>query len=235
MKKELNTIEELNKEKEVLLVRRKNIELTLALQVQSKLIELLGEVVNLRVSCNISKWYGENRCSFEIEFISENGKADFGSDFHLYYEDKEVKINTGTIGTYSKHNKFQVLRIKLLNALWEKVEEMEQVFKDFEKGFKEYNECVSLYYEYDDKIDSLKREERENAYKKIEEDLKVDDSYQVVNKYGDKGNIYKIIKITDKLIYVEYKDNWQSTWTKQFKKREFVIEVYNNGMTKVEN
>lgn len=234
MKKELNTIEELKEEIEVLNKKCLAIEFNLTNLVKKELLKLLGKDVEISIYGTIRMWRGI-RCSFEIDFINENGKRDFGSNFSIYYENNELSINNGTIGSYNKHDTYQVLRVKLINAIWENIEEVEKIFTNYSKEFETYNELSSLSFEYNQQINHIKSQQKEEEYKKIEDTLKVGDSYQAISIYGGKGDIYKITKITDKLIYVEYKDRWQSIWKKQFKKKEFIIEIHNNHFKKVEN
>lgn len=232
MKKELNTIEELKEEIEVLNKKCLAIEFNLTNLVKKELLKLLGKDVELSIYGTIRMWRGI-RCSFEIDFIDENGKRDFGSNFSIYYENNELSINNGTIGSYNKHDTYQVLRVKLINAIWENIEEFENIFTNYSKEFETYGELNSISADYDWQINNIKSQEKEEQYKKIEDTLKVGDSYQEVEKYC-KGLIYTITKITNKLVYVQHEDKW-NCHKKQLNKRQFIIDINNNHFKKVEN
>lgn len=230
----MNRIEELNKNIEDIFAQRNLIEAELEHLVKKELLNLFGQEVGIAMNCSISFWHNVPRCVFSVGFINEEGKKDFGSDFDLYYEKREIGINNGTVGTYTKHHKFQVLRVKLFNAIWENIEKLEKVFEDFGPQFDKYEKLLATMYNYQNEIDDIKRKEKEEAFQKIEQELKVDDYYQEISRYGNRGRIYKITKITNKLIYTEHRDRW-TNWTKQFKKDEFILEIYSKGLEKVEN
>ena len=230
----MNRVEELNIKIEELFVQRSSIEADLEKLVKKELLDLLQTDVAMTAVCSINFWKNAPRCVITINFINEEGNRDFGSSFDLYYENNEIAINYGTIGTYTKHYKYQVLRVKLFNAIWENVERLEKVFEDFNPQFEIYKNLDNTIYEYREEKNKIKQKEREDIYKTIEDDLKVDDCYQTISRYGNRGRIYKITKITNKLVYTEYKDRW-NTWGKQFKKDEFIFQIYNKELEKIEN
>ena len=140
-----------------------------------------------------------------INFVNNEGKFDFASDFTIEFNQNELRFNYGCIGHFGKDLIYYIERTKLMSKLFDKWEELETKYleKLNNKTFKEY---FDLDYELDKYERYLKENEKIEAYNKTLETIKPGQTY-----YLGKGNDIwgTIIKVTPKRVYYKlYWKNW---------------------------
>lgn len=156
----------------------------------------------------------------EIEFSLRIGFKDperegwsaFGADFNLYVEDNTIKINHGTIGSYSKESEpFQVKRVYAIANIWKNKEALKTELDEID--VEEYREARSMYYDIRNAIQMCKNILNKAADEQLVESIKSKDKYNysstckydLKNKYMSsyKSNlIIEIVNITtDNIIY----------------------------------
>lgn len=151
-----------------------------------------------------------NDISLEVEFWNEvEGKWDFGSSFRLYYygvgarerRNKEaIEVSTGTIGSYSKREIYQIARIKMLSNLWDDVDNLTEMFDNLK------HTMGTIYREKYEALNDMEYAEKCEAEDKARREIKAKLIPGTEMIYG--CNKIKITKITPKRTYyvpwVEY-------------------------------
>ena len=99
--------------------------------------------------------------TFELGFKTPEGKVDFGSDCWFEYNHKGLNINYGTIGSWTRENKYQVLRIKMLSYVCDRLVELETKFKELINKYSFYKEKKDEQWSIEREITTL-----ENALKR---------------------------------------------------------------------
>lgn len=166
---------------------------------------------------------------FELCFMNEEGKSDFGSDVTFYFESEQgfLKTNYGTIGTYSKNDIYQVKRVHLISDIFNNIEEVENILKELISC-----EDCSVLAEIDkelDEIDSeiyvIKKEHRNNELKDIESNLKLGSIVEYNSKvryhYRKFHGPYRLIKVSQKTVTISNCDG-----AKRLDKQEFLQNIY---------
>ena len=173
--------------------------------------------------------YRGYKVMFELCFMDEEGKSDFGSDATFYFESEDgfLKTNYGTMGTYSKHDIYQVKRVHLISDIFDNIEEVENILKELVSG----EECAALA-EIDQEIDEIeseiykiKQEYRNNELKNIEDNLKpgsiVEYDSKVRYYYRKFHGPYRLLKISQKTVTISNCDG-----AKRINKKEFLQDIY---------
>ena len=139
-----------------------------------------------------------------INFVNNEGKFDFASDFTIEFDKNELIFNYGCIGHFGKESIYYIERTKVLAKLFDKWEELETKYleKLNNKTFKEY---FDLYHELDKYERELKEKVQQETFNKTLETIKPGQAYW----FGKGNNMYGVItRITPKRVY--YKLYWKN-------------------------
>lgn len=137
----------------------------------------------------------------EVDIINEDGKEVFGTDITISWYGDVITVNSGSCGEFvvlgeqRDHDKYQVLKYKLLGILMQYTEELNTLLNSFDYSvIKEYHD---VHYE----IGRLEWEEKQHQIA-VERKMLID-SIKLSNVYfdHDQSNKKTITKITDKRVY----------------------------------
>ena len=169
----------------------------------------------LIVRCSIE--YYEQPCNVYVgvEFFDEKtGKADFGSDFSIYYKhnystDKhKFEMGCGTIGSYSREEEpFQIDRMRLMLKLWDSEEELVSLFNSLPRSA---NDIAAAMQRQADKEEA---EAKRLAVKQKEQEIrsKIKVGYTFENNLENGNFKYTITKITPKRVYLDLVHSYKSS------------------------
>ena len=178
--------------------------------INNKIItDKLQSYTDKKIRVSIS-WSYYDELSLEVEFWNEaKGKWDFGSTFKLYYYNKiyratrereAIEISTGTIGSYSKREIYQIARIKMLSNLWDDVDNLTEMFDNLK------HTMSTIYREKMDALRDIEYAEKCEAEDKARREIKAKLVPGTEMIYGCRK--IKITKVTSKRTYyapwVEY-------------------------------
>lgn len=189
------------------------------------------EGFELNYRLNINEY--EAKVSGDIEFITDDPerikkgwKTDFGSDFDFSVSKSEIKINKGTIGSYTIKDKFQVARDRLICSIWDNHDIIVGIFNNNynQELANDYKEADRELERAEDRIKAAKEEAKKqellNTLKKAK--FLVAQSYRAKYKDDDWNkerigtlhyyyNYFIIDKITDKSILGRYETyHWEN-------------------------
>lgn len=180
-----------------------------------------------------------NDISLEVEFWDEaEGKWDFGSTFRLYYYGvshrerrgrEAIEISTGTIGSYSKREIYQIARIKMLSNLWDDVDNLTEMFDNLK------HTMSTIYREKYEALNDMEYAEKREAEDKARSEISAKLISGAELQY--KSRKIKITRLTPKRVYYvtwcsytkynsetnEYTETWQYNHYEQFKNIEDMI------------
>lgn len=169
----------------------------------------------------------------DIQIINEDSKGVFGADLTLSWYGDVIKVNTGSCGEFTvlgeqrEHDKYQVLKYKLLGILMQYAEELNNLLNTFNLSI------VEEYYDVRAKVSHLEWEEKQRearAERKV-----VLDSIKVGNVYYDyeQGNRKTVTKITDKRVYFEIAYNSGHIINKYYNKEDVIYNIKHNFYEKI--
>jgi len=145
-----------------------------------------------------------------VSFIDEDGKVDFGSSFDFYYDtfhwskqqNDELTLDYGTCGSFTRKDKYQLERIKLMGniiSMWDYFSQIWKTNKDQNaKDTAEFEELERKKQKEDSEAIEAEKIKEKNA---IMAKIKVGNIYldKAVNCEGRYGII--IVSVTDKNIW----------------------------------
>lgn len=97
--------------------------------VQTEIVDPTGAYLS-RLSTEWSLYDDKIRVIFELVFLDENNKEDFGSGCWFEYNSRGLNINHGTIGCWTKEDKHQISRIKMLSYVCDMIPYLEAKFQE---------------------------------------------------------------------------------------------------------
>lgn len=203
-------------------------------EINNKIItDKLQTYTDTKIRACISYSY-YNDITLEVEFWNyQKNEWDFGSSFKLYYygvgardrRDREaIEISTGTIGSYSKREIYQIARIKMLSNLWDDVDNLTEVFDNLK------HTMSTIYREKYEALNDMEYAEKCEAEDKARREIKAKLVPGTEMVYRCRK--IKITRITPKRTYyvpwVEYNKYNQETetYTTVFKYSNY--EVFKN-------
>ena len=183
----------------------------------------------IRVYGQISE---SNYISLEVNFVKPDGKDDFGSDFHIYYYKegystihKGLEVGCGTCGSYNRNAVYQIERVKVINFIWNNIDDMENFFESLK---------CPIGIVAREKAYELEEIEREERFEEMRRQRKaIEDQFEVDKKFHSKdypNHRYKIVKITPKRVYyAEYSDFYKRyiDYSKFFDKHDLISNFLN--------
>lgn len=159
----------------------------------------------------------------DVKLVNDEGKEMFGADFTLSWYGDLITINTGSCGEFvvlgeqKEHDKYQVLKYKLMGIVMQYAEELNNRLNIFD--FSDIGE----YYNIRTKVSHLEWEEtqrqRANERKVLLDSIKVGKTY-LDNSLNNKKTV---TKITDKRVYFDVIYNSGYTVQNKYYSKEDVI------------
>lgn len=190
----------------------------------------------------------EFRCEVAFQ-LPNSDRTDFGSDFYFYFEDGTIKINSGTIGSYSLENTYQLKRNKVIYELTCVFGgQLKQLLSEIDVS--EYKKLTSAYYEASSEHASAKKELRAAEEKKIDSELWCGNKFiytEKASRYNRLSeasrwsnwnqDIFEIVKVTPKFIELEIKnvsiEGTCRTYSDKIRKEKLVNAVLEGIVKKV--
>ena len=171
----------------------------------------------------------------DIQLVNEEDKEVFGADLTLSWYGGVVTVNTGSCGEFvvlgeqRDHDKYQVLKYKLLGILMQSTEELNTLMNSFNY------DIIKEYYDVKAKVSHLEWEERQ--HQRAVERKAIIDSIKVGNVYFDheQSNKKTITKITDKRIYFEIAYTSGYTFNQYWSKEEVIYRIKNKVFELTQN
>ncbi len=159
----------------------------------------------------------------DVKLVNDEGKEMFGADFTLSWYGDLVTINTGSCGEFvvlgeqKEHDKYQVLKYKLMGIVMQYAEELNSRLNKFDFS------DISEYYTIKAKVSHLEWEERQATIAAERKALL--ESIEVGKTYFDhsQNNKKTIVKITDKRVYFDIVYNSGYTIQNKYYNKEDVI------------
>ncbi len=172
-------------------------------EINAKLIsQKLQSYTTYKIRALVSVHPSDN-INLEVEFWNyQENEWDFGSSFKLYYYMKgyrdsrnleAIEISTGTIGSYSKKEIYQIARIKMLSKLWDDIDNLTELFDSLD------HTAARLYEKKFDELEDIKYSERIEERDRVMSEIKA--KLQPGTELVYKGNKIKITKLTPKRVY----------------------------------
>lgn len=139
----------------------------------------------------------------DVKLVNEEDEGVFGADLTLSWYGDLITVNTGSCGEFivlgeqRDHDKYQVLKYKLMGIVMQYAEELNTLMNSFNY------DIIKEYYDIKAKVGHLEWEERQHQI--AVERKAIIDSIKVGNVYFDHGQSNKktVIKITDKRVYFD--------------------------------
>lgn len=159
----------------------------------------------------------------DVKLVNDEGKEVFGADFTFSWYGDLVTVNTGSCGEFvvlgeqKEHDKYQVLKYKLMGIIMQYAEELNNRLNKFD--FSDIGE----YYTIKAKVSHLEWEERQKAISAEKKALL--DSIEVGKTYFDhtQNNKKTVVKITDKRVYFDITYNSGYVVQNKYYSKEDVI------------
>ena len=181
--------------------------------------------VDLR-PCHSSYIKGNSNVCLEylnVKLVNEDGEGIFGADFTLSWYGDLITVNTGSCGEFvalgeqKEHDKYQVLKYRLMGIVMQYVEELNTLLNSFNY------DIIKEYYDIRFKVSHLEWEEEQ--HKEAVERKMLIESIKVGNIYfdHDQSNKKTITKITDKRVYFDITYNSGYTVKDKYYSKEAVI------------
>lgn len=193
--------------------------------------------VDLR-PCHSSYMKGNSRVSVEyldIKLVNDEGEEVFGADLTLSWYGGLITVNTGSCGEFvvlgeqRDHDKYQVLKYKLLGILMQYAEELNTIMNSFNY------DVIQEHFNVRVQIGQLEWEERQ--HRAAVERKAILDSIKVGNVYFDhnESNKKTITKITDKRIYFEIAYTSGYTFNQYWSKEEVIYRIKNKVFEEIKS
>jgi hypothetical protein len=226
------SLNELREMRDNLEIKVRNLNKEVHQAIQSWIESISGiKVVLSRVElrpCHSSYMKGNSKVSLEyldIKLVNDDDEEVFGADLTLSWYGGLITVNTGSCGEFvvlgeqKQHDKYQVLKYKLLGMLMQYAEELNTIMNSFNY------DIVQEHFNVRVKIGQLEWEERQ--HQAAVEIKAITDSIKVGNVYFDheQSNKKTITKITDKRVYFEITYNSGYTLDKYYSKEEVIHNI----------
>lgn len=226
------SLNELREMRDNLEIKVRNLNKEVHQAIQSWIESISGiKVVLSRVDlrpCHSSYMKGNSKVSLEyvdIKLINDEEEEVFGADLTLSWYGGLITFNTGSCGEFvvlgeqKDHDKYQVLKYKLLGILIQSAEELNTIMNSFNY------DVIQEHFDVRVKIGQLEWEERQ--HQAAVERKAILDSIKVGNVYFDheQSNKKTITKITDKRVYFEITYNSGYTFDKYYSKEEVIYNI----------
>ena len=193
-------------------------------------IKVVLSRVDLR-PCHSSYMKGNSKVRLEyldIKLVNDEDEEVFGADLTLSWYGGLITVNTGSCGEFivlvnqRDHDKYQVLKYKLLGILVQHAEELNTIMNSFNY------DVIQEHFNVRAKIGQLEWEEKQ--HQAAVERKAIMDSIKVGNVYFDHGQSNKktVTKITDKRVYFEITYNSGYTFNKYYNKEEVIYSIKHN-------
>lgn len=194
----------------------------------------------------------DNKVEFRCEIgfkLSDSDHIDFGSDFYFYFEDNKIKINAGTIGSYSLESVGQLKRNKVVYELTCVYGvQLEQLLGEIPTN--SFSEASAAYYDASRAHSDAKRELRKAQEAEIDANLAFADKFQYTDKankyyrlsdvpnfYNWKKDVFKVVKVTPKFVEFEIInisiDGSVRTYSDKIRKEKLINEILEGRVEKV--
>lgn len=159
----------------------------------------------------------------DVKLVNEEDEGVFGADLTLSWYGGVITVNTGSCGEFivlgeqRDHDKYQVLKYKLLGILMQYAEELNTLMNSFNY------DIIKEYYDIKAKVSHLEWEERQHQIA-VERKMLID-SIKVGNVYFDHSQANKktVVKITDKRVYFDITYNSGYVAQNKYYNKEDVI------------
>lgn len=226
------SLNELREMRDNLEIKVRNLNKEVHQAIQSWIESISGiKVVVSRVDlrpCHSNYMNGNSKVSLEyvdIKLINDDEEEVFGADLTLSWYGGLITINTGSCGEFvvlgeqKDHDKYQVLKYKLLGTLMQYAEELNTIMNSFNY------DVIQEHFNVRVRIGQLEWEERQ--HQAAVERKAIIDSIKVGNVYFDheQSNKKTITKITDKRIYFKITYNSGYTFDKYYSKEEVIHNI----------
>ena len=124
------------------------------------------------------KFLDEVEIRFDIGFWNpDENKYDFGSDSSFWFNstDDYLETNYGTIGQYSKHDKYQVMRVNMIAHVFNHIDAIEDELRNIVTKVNNgvYRKLEKDVWQLERDIEHIKQQERRDAIAAIQAELKV--------------------------------------------------------------
>lgn len=193
--------------------------------------------VDLR-PCHSSYMKGNSKVCAEyldIKLINEEDEGVFGADLTLSWYGGLITVNTGSCGEFvvlgeqRDHDKYQVLKYKLMGTIMQYAEELNTIMNSFNY------DVIQEHFNVRVKIGQLEWEERQ--HREAVERKAIMDSIKVGNVYFDheQSNKKTITKITDKRIYFEIAYTSGYTFNQYWGKEEVIYRIKNKVFEEIKS
>lgn len=139
---------------------------------------------------------------FDVGFYNETEqRVDFGSDVSFYFENNKLHANYGTCGMYTKEDVYQIKRVKLLNYIWDNVNEIEQeLLSIVSVSSVLLNEYRNTIYSIEAHIRNLEEQARQAEKQEVEKHI-------VVGKelaYNQDCNLHRSYRLFDSVCTITH-------------------------------
>lgn len=175
---------------------------------------------------------------FELGFFNEQaGRIDFGSDVWCHYENGKLKLNYGTMGSYSYDEVFQVMRVMLVAKIWRNIVEIEDALANAVANFKDIKDTQTVRFKCESEIDSIKKQIKMEQHKNIENSLNVRDCFiydskrlrKLFGAWLEAGTITVLKSIGEKKVKIE-----SGNIIRMIDKAEFINDIIQNNCKKAD-
>lgn len=210
---------------------------------------LLGDIVSSGITLT-STYYALPRTDFGDDSGYINLSDGYNNyEINIYIENNNnnqiVKINNCSIGSFSTENRLYISYLKCIIELTKFETILKTFYNDINRSIiQDVYECLR---KYENLKNQIKEEQKKQEINKINDTLKIGDAYENTKNYNYcDPNYYIISKITDKCITVklvytrrDYEKgcikNYCFGGTKRFNKENFINNIINSNLKKVDN
>ena len=208
-KLELETNKELTRQ--LIIAEREKLLNMIETVIHSRILDKTGAVLTRK---EIQLDFKDNiEIMFDLGFYNaDEDRIDFGSDLWCCYSfaKNELSFNYGTIGTFTKSNKYQVMRVNLIYQMFSIVELLEQEFYYICTMASEWKKHEQDLIHIDCELINIQAEEKKLEAEKIASKfvvgtrLKYNDGVRrnTVLFYEHDGAWFRIVKETPKYVFV---------------------------------
>lgn len=211
--------------------------------IQEEMATPTGAVMS-RLNCRID-FHDELEVNFEMGFLNEDGKQDFGSDCWFECNLAGLSINHGTIGCWTKQSIYQIKRIKMLSYIVDILPQLENSFKLILDSHKLYVDKQNELWALEAEIKKTEREISKQAAAKMMESIVVGsilcypDTFHpdcrlfATNRWLKQDDFWSVTKIAEKTIQLESQHSNVVRRVNREKLQEHIanvgLKIINNG------